>query len=434
MKKTLLLTAALLGSMGAMAAFAADVPTDGQTYETIDGVKCVDLWMYEYGDGSFDNLPFANDNYARSAAIDINAGKVYVADYNNGNFYVFDLVTGEYEDAVTISTTQGGSALTGGLWCCQICFDDYGNLVAGSSGSGSSYMTFYTVDMTTGVATALTTLSMTEDEMNGRCDYFDAKGDVTGVNADGIIMCAPNTSSNVKGLCAFRWVRAQGTDTWSGGFDDGKTYQAISETSHSVTEWGTSSMLRMISADSEYFIIDGGNTYPTVYDMSGNMIGYLQSSATGVNGVDHFSIGDTQFVAFAQSVSASGCTSTVSTLPNGIGDLSGITTAWTLPNGGITGKNNSVNYRSVVAQEGSCEIEGTDYDGVYLLEYDDYNILGVYFIYSEESTGVSAVASEPAEKVEVARYDITGRQLPAPQKGVNIVSYSDGSVGKVIEK
>ena len=37
-----------------------------------------------------------------------------------------------------------------------------------------------------------------------------------------------------------------------------------------------------------------------------------------------------------------------------------------------------------------------------------------------------------AEAVEVARYDINGRLLSAPTKGINIVKYSDGTVKKII--
>ncbi|MCD8288270.1 MAG: hypothetical protein LUC18_05455, partial [Porphyromonadaceae bacterium] len=53
---------------------------------------------------------------------------------------------------------------------------------------------------------------------------------------------------------------------------------------------------------------------------------------------------------------------------------------------------------------------------------------------ADETSAISSLDADEAEKVEVARYDIMGRQIAAPQKGVNIVRYSDGSVDKVIEK
>ena len=47
-------------------------------------------------------------------------------------------------------------------------------------------------------------------------------------------------------------------------------------------------------------------------------------------------------------------------------------------------------------------------------------------------TGIDNIASEDA--IEVARYDITGRQLKSAAKGINIVKYSDGSIKKVLVK
>ena len=39
-----------------------------------------------------------------------------------------------------------------------------------------------------------------------------------------------------------------------------------------------------------------------------------------------------------------------------------------------------------------------------------------------------------ANRREVARYDVNGIKLTCPQKGVNIILYSDGTINKVIEK
>ena len=46
-------------------------------------------------------------------------------------------------------------------------------------------------------------------------------------------------------------------------------------------------------------------------------------------------------------------------------------------------------------------------------------------------SGVEAASIDSKNAVEVARYAIDGRQLSAPQQGINIVRYSDGSVRKV---
>ena len=51
-------------------------------------------------------------------------------------------------------------------------------------------------------------------------------------------------------------------------------------------------------------------------------------------------------------------------------------------------------------------------------------------IFIEEESETTAVSETEESIVETARYDINGRPLTAPTKGVNIVKYSDGSFEK----
>lgn len=59
-----------------------------------------------------------------------------------------------------------------------------------------------------------------------------------------------------------------------------------------------------------------------------------------------------------------------------------------------------------------------------------------YFIYDYDSktNSVQMIKSDKsfANRKEVARYDLNGTKLVAPQKGVNIILYSDGSSAKVV--
>ena len=48
----------------------------------------------------------------------------------------------------------------------------------------------------------------------------------------------------------------------------------------------------------------------------------------------------------------------------------------------------------------------------------------------EETSGIEDIISDKINAVELERYDINGRMLSAPQPGINIVRYSDGSVRK----
>ncbi|MDE6668474.1 MAG: hypothetical protein K2K26_02180 [Muribaculaceae bacterium] len=52
------------------------------------------------------------------------------------------------------------------------------------------------------------------------------------------------------------------------------------------------------------------------------------------------------------------------------------------------------------------------------------------YYYSARQTGVEAIVNPDA--VEVARYDVAGRRLSAPVRGINIIVYSDGTSRKVM--
>ena len=47
------------------------------------------------------------------------------------------------------------------------------------------------------------------------------------------------------------------------------------------------------------------------------------------------------------------------------------------------------------------------------------------------STTAISSANATAERVEVARFNLNGQRLSAPEKGINIVKYNDGTVEKV---
>ena len=49
-----------------------------------------------------------------------------------------------------------------------------------------------------------------------------------------------------------------------------------------------------------------------------------------------------------------------------------------------------------------------------------------------EATGISGVDAEGA--TEVSRFTLDGKKLDAPQRGINIVRMSDGTIKKVIVK
>lgn len=76
-----------------------------------------------------------------------------------------------------------------------------------------------------------------------------------------------------------------------------------------------------------------------------------------------------------------------------------------------------------VRGEGESRIESVESDRIIvdLTKGDSWN-------------GIEDVATPAAGAIEVARYTIDGRLISEPQKGINVVKYSDGSVRKVIVK
>ena len=61
-----------------------------------------------------------------------------------------------------------------------------------------------------------------------------------------------------------------------------------------------------------------------------------------------------------------------------------------------------------------------------------WNNFGTIVTLTDEDAIKDVKAS--GEVVEMDRYDIQGRRLFAPQKGINIIRYSDGSTRKVMVK
>lgn len=56
----------------------------------------------------------------------------------------------------------------------------------------------------------------------------------------------------------------------------------------------------------------------------------------------------------------------------------------------------------------------------------EFNVVGF--------SGVDEFQEDRVPSVEIARYDIQGRKLNTPVKGINIVQYSDGTIRKVVER
>ena len=70
-----------------------------------------------------------------------------------------------------------------------------------------------------------------------------------------------------------------------------------------------------------------------------------------------------------------------------------------------------------------------------IMSYDQeksYYIMAPTYYYCNAEGGETSIKQNNLEKKEIARYSATGTILNAPQKGVNLIKMSDGSIRKVI--
>ena len=57
-----------------------------------------------------------------------------------------------------------------------------------------------------------------------------------------------------------------------------------------------------------------------------------------------------------------------------------------------------------------------------------------FYIVGDVVSGINSVTVEDENKQEVARYNLNGQRIDAPQQGINIIKYSDGTIKKVYVK
>ena len=69
---------------------------------------------------------------------------------------------------------------------------------------------------------------------------------------------------------------------------------------------------------------------------------------------------------------------------------------------------------------------------VYLFDVESGKIVNADFMRLSDSAAVEGVEADNENVEEVARYTVDGRRIGAPEKGINIVKYSDGKIKKVV--
>lgn len=84
---------------------------------------------------------------------------------------------------------------------------------------------------------------------------------------------------------------------------------------------------------------------------------------------------------------------------------------------------------------GTCDVTYQVFRHTAMEGGETYPGATIHVLFStDEAAGISGVAVSGGESEVVARYTLGGARLSAPQKGVNIVKYADGSTRKVVVK
>lgn len=98
----------------------------------------------------------------------------------------------------------------------------------------------------------------------------------------------------------------------------------------------------------------------------------------------------------------------------------------------ILAANEGMSVKYHVEIEPEIEDYGTMLSTIKVEANGESRTVNIRFVYDETSNSIASIGNGSA--VEVARFTVDGRQLTQPQRGLNIVKMSDGSIKKVLVK
>ncbi|MCI5979812.1 MAG: dockerin type I repeat-containing protein [Muribaculaceae bacterium] len=396
----------LLSALGLLTCASAFATTDNQTYEPVNGIKAVNVWTIDrvHNPETYASMPFVN-TYARTATLYNDVVYVSRSDAQSviigtdtipqSVIYRLDAKTGNLLSSLPL--TLDGKPYGGLLSANSIGFDNFGHMWVMPYCSGAATATeahLYSCDPNTGALTLVATLPL--GDVVSRIDYFDVIGDITRVNAPCNIKAPGSQVTTI-----YSWTCAKGSNTWEGGFE-GDTYMDITEFfPATAAQWGYAPMIKQILGEDEdtkyngeLFYIDGFNSTPAIYDMTGSKIDDFEKvdaslwPENGTNGVNEFTLDGRNFMVYSKaqySGDGHGCQVNVVELGEGM-SLSGMKKYWQLPADSL-GKTSDGGTRihSIAVQYGT---EGGE-PCVTLLTYKNYNGLAIYKIGKGVSGGTT---------------------------------------------
>lgn len=343
--KKFLLTAVL-----ALVAFAsAFAVTDGQTYEPVNGIKIVNSWILDrfHTPTVFPKAEYCNTR-ARTAVM--NNGVIYIARSEvkaavvapgdtvaQSVIYRLDAKTGAELPALDV--TLDGKPYGGLLAVNSIGRDNFGHIWVMPYSEKKAEVPVYTLNVETGELTLVTTLS--KGDKIARTDYYDVIGDITREKAECNIMAAAALAATI-----YRWHADQGAEEFEGGFEGDISLEITSFFPETVTLWGYAPVVKMCydpASETPYagelFYIDGFNSVPALYDVTGSLIDSFEAvdkalyPEAGTNGVAEFTLDGRNFMVYSiaqYSGTGHGCQANIVELGEGM-SLAGMTKYWQIP-------------------------------------------------------------------------------------------------------
>lgn len=230
---------------------------DPATYGVVDGFSITSLWIYCQKTNNF------HDQLGRDQrSFTYKDGKLYFSERaeGSGQIIVLDAATGQHLDTIELSgdylTSSSGGNL--GYPCNDIFTDAAGNICVSNMfirANDSNQMTVCVVDLETGNTTRVMESQLPTIQM--RMDYTMALGDVTQPGA--VLYSGTSNKGSYYTDRIYRWVR-QSNGSWE------QSYLTV----NSWYPWAEDNGIapRVWPVDENRVVLDGGSSYPALYNMS----------------------------------------------------------------------------------------------------------------------------------------------------------------------
>ena len=400
------------------AGYTVKIDKDNDSYEQKGNVAINSIWFRSVAD-DYKNIQFGSDgSFNRTFCVVGNT--VYMSGRSENSsgatpyLRKFDGQTGEILGDIIL----GDEAKLAYYPCNQVMKDSKGNICIAnlSLNISSTPVVVHKVDLETGALTQIA--SLTYSGSTSRCDHVTLTGDVEAGNFS-------IYGAFAKAKVVVRW-----------NFENGvaKSQDVCSlATLYPTTATALGTAPRVIVIDDNSFFVIGGETQLARYDFAtGKMTDSFTNNmdmepvAGEANGGTWFTMNGTNYMVYpyADFTDANGHQYNVVKTDENL-SFKSMELMWTFPKNGM----GAVSSTTFQADADYVKVgEGM----VRFYVFVPGNGLCAYELVDTSVSGLESVVDGVA--TEVARYDLSGRLVANPVKGINIVKMSDGTVKKVIVK